>query len=135
MIPRVLMEANQLVRENQVVVIRGRVSVKEEEEPKLIADEVKSADAAGAPTIKAEDREQKGVAGGLYLRVPSKTSEEYRQVENLLTIFEGDWPVYIRFADTQKMTRAPSSMWTIAGNETMLKEMVRVLGEENVAVR
>lgn len=133
--PKVLMEANQYVKENAVVVIRGRVSAKEEEEPKLIADEVKSADAAGAPTIKAEDREQKGVAGGLYLRVPSKTSEEYRQVENLLTIFEGDWPVYIRFADTQKMTRAPSSMWTIAGNETMLKEMVRVLGEENVAVR
>ncbi|MGD9560028.1 MAG: DNA polymerase III subunit alpha [Oscillospiraceae bacterium] len=129
--PRVLMEAGAAVQENAVVIIRGRVSVKEEEEPKLIAEEIRPAD--GSETEKIKAAAEPGMQG-LYIKVPSINSEEYRQAENLFTIFEGDWPVYIRFSDTRKMTRAPSSMWTI-NSETLIRELKSLLGEGNVAVR
>ncbi|NLW78919.1 MAG: DNA polymerase III subunit alpha [Ruminococcaceae bacterium] len=129
--PRVLMEANAVVKENAAVVIRGRISVKEEEEPKLIAENVDAADAGAAKKLQTAASDSRA---GLYIKVPSRGSEEYRQAENLLSIFEGDWPVYIRFADTKKMARAPSSMWTI-NSETLIREMKGLLGESNVAVR
>ncbi len=129
--PAVLMDANQYVKENAVVVIRGRVSVREEEEPKLIADEVTGIETHQPGKLKAA---QKGTAAGLFVKVPSRQSEEYRQLCNLLTIFEGDWPVFIRFADNGKMARAPSSMWA-QQNQTLIRELEALLGKANVAVR
>lgn len=129
--PAVLMEANAVVAENSVVIIRGRTSVKEGEETKLIAEEVRSVDDAEPQKIVAA---AKPGNPGLYLKMPSQNSEEYRQLQNLLTIFEGNWPIYIRFKDTGKMVRTPSSMWT-SQNETLLTELKALLGEENVATR
>ena len=127
--PKVLMDANALVKENAVVILRGRTSVKEEEEPKIIVDHVfpiEQANPAEARVIANKQRE------GLYLRVSSVKSEEYKQIENLLTIFEGQWPVFIRFEDTGKMTRTPSSMWAL-NNQTLISELKSLLGDKNVA--
>ena len=70
---------------------------------------------------------------GLYLRLPSKDCPAYKRAENLLAIFEGEEPVYIRFTDTGKLVRAPRSLW-IWPNAPLLEELCRVLGEENVAL-
>ncbi len=129
--PKVLMDANAVVQENAVVILRGRTSVKEEEDPKILVDEVKDVKEANPEKVRVQ---ASGAQQGLYVKVPSRESDEYRQLSNLLSIFEGNWPVYIRFADTQKMTRAPSSMWTMH-NETLIKELKSLLGETNVAVR
>ncbi len=133
--PKVLMEANQAVKENAVVVMHGRISMKEEEEPKILAERVYSADDGPEKGMLAKVKAEKDATkSGLYLRVPSKDSEEYRRAENLLTIFEGDWPVYIRFVDTNQMVRAPQSLWAM-NNATLIGEMKQLLGEANVAVR
>lgn len=129
--PAVMMEANAIVKENEVVIINGRTSVKEEEEPKLLADEVRSIEDASPQEIRVKKQDGRE---GLYIRVPSQESEEFRQAGNLLSIFEGDWPVFIRFDDTRKMARAPASMWTL-NNATLIRELQSLLGEENVAVR
>lgn len=129
--PGVLMEANAVVKENEVVIIQGRTSAREEEEPKILADEIRSIEDSSPEKIRVK---KQGSREGLYIRVPSHESEEYRQAENLFSIFEGDWPVFIRFSDTNTMMRAPSSMWTIH-NDTLIRELKSLLGEENVAIR
>lgn len=128
--PQVLMDANALVKENAVVVLRGRISAKEEEEPKLIADEVTGIQETSPEKIKVAVNQSRE---GLYLKLPSKKSNEYHQLTNLLTIFDGDWPVFIRFNDSQKLERTPSSMWT-SHNATLLKELKDLLGDDNVKV-
>jgi DNA polymerase-3 subunit alpha len=132
--PKTLMEANQVVKENAVVIVRGRISAKEEEEPKLVADEVKSVEDANPERVRAQQKAQNGAREGLYIRVPSKESEAFRQACNLFSIFEGNWPVYVRFDDTGKMERAPQNMWTLH-NQTLLAELGALLGAENVAIR
>ncbi len=128
--PSVLMDANALVKENAAVVLRGRVSAKEEEEPKLVVDEVSDIEAAQPGKIKvAVDNSREG----LYLKLPSKDSQQYHQLQNLITIFEGDWPVFIRFADTGRLERTPAAMWTMHNN-TLLRELKDLLGAENVKV-
>lgn len=129
--PKTLMECHAFLKENEAVVLRGRVSAKEEEAPKIIVESLERADQTQAVKAKMV---ASNIESGLYLRVPSKGSPEYRQVENLLTIFEGEWPVFIRFVDTGVMQRAPASMWTLH-NQTLLRELKTLLGEKNVAVR
>lgn len=136
------------------LLVAGRISVREEEEPRLIVDRIAAAPSPGeqppaqdnaAPVASAAGR--KGAAPGaaparqtapsprhgLYLRLPGEADPLYKRAVNLLSIFEGEEPVYIRFADTGKLVRAPRSLW-IWPNEPLLGELRRVLGEENVAV-
>ncbi len=132
--PKVLMEANELVKENSPVILQGRISVKEEEEPKILVDAVLSADGGTAGKLRAETEAKATNETKLYIKVPSRESKEFHLAENLFQIFEGNWPVYIRFTDTGQMVKAPSNMWTL-NNKTLLAELKRVLGEENVAVQ
>lgn len=71
---------------------------------------------------------------GLFLKISSQASEEYRKAVNLLEIFEGQTPVYIRFADTGKLLAAPQSLWTTVC-PVQLSELRRVLGDGNVVYK
>ena len=48
-----------------------------------------------------------------------------------MDVFAGEQPLYIRFADTGKMVKAPASMG-VWPHEVMMRELRSFLGEENV---
>ena len=143
--PQILSRYGPLVQAGTVVLVQGRLSVREEEEPKLLADRFSEApDPAAPPPARPENPraaaapppsapKPRSSRHGLYLRLPSKDCPAYKRAENLLAIFEGEEPVYIRFTDTGKLVRAPRSLW-IWPNAPLLEELCRVLGEENVAL-
>lgn len=121
--PKVLMDANQIVKENAVAIMRGRVSAKEEEAPKLVVDKVRGVDDTGA---RRADMQANNARDGLYIRLPAKDSDEYNQVVGLFEIFEGDLPVFIRYADTKEMCK---TNYFVLENEVLLKELRTLLGE------
>ena len=140
--PQTLSRYGPLVQAGNVVLVQGRLSAREEEEPKLLADRFSEAPPPGAePAAQPEPRPEAPPAApkarsdrhGLYLRLPSKDCPAYKRAENLLAIFEGEEPVYIRFTDTGKLVRAPRSLW-IWPNAPLFGELRRVLGDENVAL-
>lgn len=75
-----------------------------------------------------------GGRAGLFLRLPAESGEIYRHAHCLLQVFEGPLPVYIRFADTGRMVRAPQSWW-VDPQPILLEELTRLLGEENVVLK
>lgn len=127
--PKVLLGCSEAIRDNAVVVIRGTVSVKEEEATKLLADEIRDINASEPEKLKNDTVSTD--KSGLWLRVPSMTGEMYEQVCNLLSIFEGNMPVYLHVLDENKRMRAPKHMWCTT-TELFLTEMKRILGDENV---
>ena len=146
--PKVLAGGGSAVRENAVVLIRGRVSVKEDEPAKLVADEVLDVahitpdqmDAIYVPGKQALRRpaaaqpaaKPAGKYAGLWLRLPSRNCPQMRAVENLLAIFDGSEPVYFVFEDTGVRAAAPRSMWCQA-TPRLISELQLVLGAKNVA--
>ena len=70
----------------------------------------------------------------LWLKLPSMKSEIFDDVRNLLSIFQGDMPVYFYFEDTGKKGCAPRAMWCVP-NEILYSELERVLGKGNVIVQ
>lgn len=134
--PKVLARYAALIQPGAVLLVQGRLSVREEEEPKLLCDRITAAPAPGDP-LPAAPPEPASSAGhaarpGLYLRLPSKEHPLTKRAENLIAIFDGSTPVYIRFADTGQLVRAPQSLW-VSPNEVLLEELKRVVGPENVA--
>ncbi len=133
--PKVLADCRIALQDNAVVVINGRVSVKEEENAKLVAEKITpieeySANGAAAPR-PAQD---KPARKGMYLKVPSRSCPQFAKVENLLSIFEGSLPVYIYFEDQKQLTLAPRNLWSME-HELLTCELKRILGDGNVAFK
>lgn len=159
--PKVLVEYRSLVEEGTVIRLKARVSVREDEDKKLIAlslqdpeqvqDSVQDAlpksepqqeeEPSPAPlypkeeetAVPGKEKEKKQHRPGLYLRVDSKEDRKLQKAQQYLRIFEGKWPVYVYFKDSKKMTLAPKSL-CCEPNEALLKQLRVLLGEKNVAL-
>lgn len=57
----------------------------------------------------------------------------YKRACLVTAVFDGSWPLYIRFQDTGKMVRAPQHM-CVWPHPVMLDELRRILGDDNVAL-
>ena len=133
---------------------RGRVSIREEDDAKLILERVYTIEEReGAPMPSAARRNPASQstsmrtsqqaaplkspplptgaqkAGKLAILVPSHGGEEWKKLQTLCKIFAGETPILIKAADTQKVLRG-----SVDYNEVLLLELQRVLGAENVAV-
>ena len=138
--PRVFLECRAQLQENAVLVVRGRVSVKEEEAPRLLVEGVQPIEGYNAGQSFGENRaaavqaEKKEVCG-IWMLVPSRSCIQMEKIENLLrNIFDGTTRVYFKFEDTGQRMLAPRSMW--ANNcPALLRELERILGKDHVKLQ
>ncbi len=134
--PKILQRYGQLLTVGSVVVLSGRISVREEEDAKLLCEKAATIQdrlswRSGSPVRKPNAGAGSGKRPGLYLRIPSRQGKEMEKAQNLLEIFEGTTPVYVFFQDTQKVGLAPRSMWVFP-NDVLLGQLTEILGEGNV---
>ncbi len=127
---RVLESCRSLLHAGEAVVVRGRLSAREDEEPKLLVSTVEKA--PSPESLPKEEPKKNAANPGIYLKIPSLDSAEWKRVQKVLRVLEGDTPVYVRVADTGKLMRAPRDLW-VTPHEVLIKELVYVLGAENVA--
>lgn len=133
--PRVLDTFRDVLKENAVVVIEGRLSVREDEPAKLMAESISPIEGYN-PSRPQTNRPNlmRDAAQRLYVRLPSRTCPEYAKVVNLLEIFDGDMPVIFYLEDTKQKLAAPRRLYT-SGHPLFFKELRRIVGEKNVATK
>lgn len=129
----VLEKSSFLLMAGNIVEIHARISVREDEETKLICEEIVSAPSLSETKIDAE--KNKPVKNpGLYIRVKNENCFEYERALLLLSIFEGNTPVYIFLEDEKKLILAPRKLW-ISKNDVLIRELKNKIGDRNVAVK
>ena len=158
--PRILQESGGIINVNEAVVVEARVSSREDEETKLVAERFLTVEDAkrihfaqnsgyqkkpaptqqkteSVPVNSSAPAQQKNSASGLFIRVPSEDSAEYKKTMEFLAVFEGLTPLYIHFADTKKTVKAPTKLWvdTNIENGYVPKRLAKMLGEENVVIK
>ena len=113
--------------ENMTVVVAGKISVRDDKAPQLIANQV-------WPIEGFRRQEQKPAepirAGKLYLKLPSENGREYRRVRPVLNMFPGKLPVVLYFEDTglRRQTHC-------LPEADLLQELREILGEKNVVLK
>ena len=133
--PRVLSECREALGDNSVVVVTGRVSVKEEENAKLIANSIVPIDQySAAPKTAAPQQMKEPRQKELWLKIPSAEGRQFAKVKNLLSLFEGRMPVFIYFEDTKQRVRCPHSLWT-QEHPLLYQELERILGSGHIATK
>ena len=127
---RTLESCGSYLQENQAVVVRGKLSVRDEKAPQLMCDSAwpLTGDLTNLPERKQESQGAEGKV--LYLRLDSVQSKEFRHLQLVLQMFPGNTPVKIRIVDTGKLLGT-----TCLLHDSLLREVRERLGEENVVVK
>ena len=133
--PRVLETFRDALQENAVVVIDGRLSVREDEPAKLMAETIVPIDRydPAAPQSWRPDPVRQAPKR-LYIRLPSRHCREYDKVVNLLGIFDGDIPVVLCLENEKKKLAVPRRLYA-SGHPLLYQELERLLGAGNVATK
>lgn len=126
--PKIFEENSYNLKVGNIVLISGRIALKDEETPRIICMKIIKADEYKLPSKKTNTN------NGLYLRVPNKTSYQYERAKKIIDIFDGYTSVYFYFTEQKSLMLAPESM-SVSLNDVMIKELKYQIGEENVALK
>ena len=114
---------------NTPVVVKGRLSVRDEKPPQIMCDAVYPLNTDGTAPLPANARAQ-DKNSTIFLRFSSMDSVAFRHIRLVMTMFEGETPVKIRLADTGKLLAGKC-----LNHPAFLEECRQWLGQENVVVR
>ena len=124
---RVLDKCASYLAVNSPVLIKGRLSLRDEKPPQIVPDVVFPMNGSELP--EGQKAPENGAAA-VYLRVKSIDDPAFSHLLLVATMFEGKVPLKIRIADTGKL-------WGgfCLDHPAFLKECREWLGPENVVVR
>ncbi len=113
-----------LLFEGNIVLITGKISEREDTDAEIICEKVEEITAV--PVVP-----KKKIQQGLYIRVPSISSNEFEAVKAYLTEYHGKTAVTVISLDTNKRFLAPDSLKCHPCKE-LFSALSAILGEENV---
>lgn len=119
--PKVLDKSNTLINEDGLVIIKGRVSIREEEQPKILAEEIK-------PLVKVNDTK-------VYVQIEEEKQVRatISEISGALSEFSGSTPIYICTRKERKKFLLPDNLWIDEEIEA-LNFLRKRFGEANVKV-
>ncbi len=139
--PKVYEKYQTLLREDAAVVISGKISVREEEAPKLLAERVSRME-----EWTRQPKEERTFSGGpkltdaqlaskaekkLFLRLERRDMD---RISAILALEAGEIPVYMHIPAEKMTLLCPKSSWC-NGSESCLLRLQEALGAENVVLR
>ena len=131
--PKTLEECRLHLREGNVALIRGRISMREDEDTKIVCENIGPCpdEKSVEKTVEEEQKTEKKKAKGLFLRFDTATSPQIEICRRLLAIFDGETPLYYYFTDIKEYNRNPIGQ-NIDVNKVLLRELRKILGDSNV---
>ena len=134
---RTLDSCGAYLRENQAVVVKGRLSVRDEKAPQILCDSAYPLGEAALPEEPPVRQQPKDEYGGkilpgkvLYLKFPGKTSPELAHMKLVFQMFPGTTPVKMVMADTRKVYGTEVLL-----HKALIQELKETIGPENVVIK
>lgn len=119
--PKTLEKTRNLINLDSMVIIKGRVSIKEDEEPKLICESIEPLEKINSDKV--------------YIRVDDLQMAKFMksQLVNITSQYKGDSALYVFTANDRKNYRMPRDMWVNLNSEVLF-ELKKIFGESNVKI-
>ena len=122
----VLSQYGGYIKENQPVVITGRLSLRDDKESQIVINRARPiSDFAQEETPRLQAQ-----YGTLYLRLPDESEPLFGKVRAILNMFPGERTAVLYFEDTKNRRGTRCAL-----NEGMLSELKDLLGSANVVVK
>jgi len=119
------------VAEDNIVIVRGKISVRDDKDPQLLVEQIRPVsdlDLGELPPIAAEPKQS--LSQKLYARLASEGDPAYARIRLVLTMFPGEHQIVLYFADTEKRVAAKCLL-----HPALIAELEEMLGAEHVVVK
>ena len=128
----VLSQYGGFLRENEPVVVTGRLSLRDDKEPQIVVNRVRpmSDFSANEDLTVLEEEPVTVYTGILYLRLATEEETLFRKIRAILNMFPGESQVVVYFADTKLRRGTHCTL-----DSRMVHELKNVLGTENVVLK
>ncbi|MDE7218593.1 MAG: DNA polymerase III subunit alpha [Oscillospiraceae bacterium] len=132
---RTLERFGRMLTPDSAVLVRGKLSVRDEKPPQILCDEVYSLRSGGEkPEAPPPPKTVPGVqvleGKTLWLRLPSESTPALGHINRVIAMFPGSTPARLFFKDTGKRLGTRCLL-----GKALVDELVEVLGEENVVLQ
>ena len=115
------------INENEVVLVMGRASVREDENAKLIANNIKFVEDLKETTQDAT------VSGTLWIKIATELDIDSKDIKEILLKHKGESPVVVYKEAIKKKFSLNQELW-VKINDDLLSELRNLLGENAVVV-
>ena len=129
--PKTYKDVKAYIHEDSIVKIDGRLSYREEEEPKLLCNNIVRLSDLSKEPVKKEDA---AASEKLYLKFSLGKDFLLEKVKGLLSLYKGDTPVYVHIEETKQTALAPKEFF-VKADEYLIKSLTDILGKENVVLK
>ncbi|MBE7048876.1 MAG: DNA polymerase III subunit alpha [Ruminococcaceae bacterium] len=124
--------------EDNIIVARGRLSLREDEEPKLIMNEAQPMAEAKAQQEQKEKsvfaQQENKESRKLFLKFCLGKDYLLDRVKPILAAHSGKVPVCIHIEETKATALAPQTLW-VEPNQELLDRLSALLGQANVVLK
>ncbi len=120
---RVLNESSSYIRENNAILVTGKISVRDEKEPQIMVDVIRPLGDLGPVQEKVQEEK-------LWLRLPSRQDPRVRKIQLALSFFPGKSQVILYFQDSQERVGSHCQI-----HPALVSDLKERLGSENVVVK
>ena len=137
---RVLDQSSMFIKDNAALIVRGRISVRDEKEPQLMADTIRpieEADSMKAAAARPDGASKPAPHGDdpatqqkLWVKLPAADDPRIKRIELILTMFPGQQQMVIYCAREKRKLTARCII-----HDSLVAELKEMLGEENVVVK
>ena len=137
---RVLDQSSMFIKDNAALIVRGRISVRDEKEPQLMADTIRpieEADSMKAAAARPDGAPKPAPSGDdpaaqqkLWVKLPAADDPRIKRIELILTMFPGQQQMVIYCAREKRKLTARCII-----HDSLVAELKEMLGEENVVVK
>ncbi len=136
--PQVLKQYNTILNEDNIIYIKGKLSIKEEENAKLIAREIRDINDTNSFKINNENnvytKNKKVGARGIFIKIDSMDNQQLiNSIEKILLQHKGNEGVYICTDNPRRMFRWNDMEVNL--NSDLQHKLQGLLGSENVKVK
>ncbi|MCL2367787.1 MAG: OB-fold nucleic acid binding domain-containing protein, partial [Oscillospiraceae bacterium] len=128
---RVLDQDAAYIAEDNLVVVRGKISVRDDKDPQILVEQIRpitDLDLQDTPRTQVPrqgERQQK-----LYVRLPSESDPAYERVRLVLTMFPGESQIVLYLEDEQKRLASRCLI-----HPALVEEFKELLGDQHVVVK
>ena len=127
---RALDAGGRYVKENELIIVRGRVSVRDEKEPQLMVDEIRPISDLGKltpaqPPVQTASPEQK-----LWVKLPSESDPLLERIKLILTMFPGTQQMII-YCEREKKRIGTKCLI----HPSLVAELKELCGDKNIVIK
>ena len=123
--PQLLEQYRPFLGEGKIILVEGKISLREDEAPKVLLNRLQPFDEAAYSNMKCK----------LYLRLPSKESAQCKEAERILAAGEGQCAVYFYYTDSGKYENLNTPQGYIHFDSPEAEALENLVGSENAAYR